>query len=430
VPDDSYGRAGSYGTDWALGATLGAQGIIFVGDIPADLSQPYTPPPGWEWGFGIVPAPDPSTYVTPHPLDPERELDPDEELRQSPPAPEPDDYPEPYPPGGQPNPLIPNPSTEGPPVVPERGPGPPVLFDPGPPAAGGPEERAPPDFDRPLPSEPPPGQFPSRPPPIEGEYIPRGREYTIWDDEGWPQYGWGDRRQREFDAPSPWWPIARRVGGIVLGPWGNVATRVIEAGLPEVLGSGELPFPPIPPVTMPEPPRITLPEPTSFPIPDPAIPGFDRPTPPEVITVTPPAPVYQPAPTRSSQTVPSSTSVPWPLIGALLGSLLSPRRSRWRQPSPFASTFTDPLTPPPGEFFPGTTPQPLTPVQGDTLPSAPPAQLPPQQLTQEDQCNCQSRGKQRKKPRKCLTRAPLIWAGGPKKGKAAGTRCVKFEDYL
>lgn len=42
------------------------------------------------------------------------------------------------------------------------------------------------------------------------------------------------------------------------------------------------------------------------------------------------------------------------------------------------------------------------------------------------QCDCSQCRSRKKKPRKCLARAPLRWAGGPKKGKPAGTRCIRF----
>jgi hypothetical protein len=40
-----------------------------------------------------------------------------------------------------------------------------------------------------------------------------------------------------------------------------------------------------------------------------------------------------------------------------------------------------------------------------------------------DRCNCQKRSG---KKRKCLERAQLSWRSGRKKGKPAGSRCVRF----
>jgi hypothetical protein len=42
-----------------------------------------------------------------------------------------------------------------------------------------------------------------------------------------------------------------------------------------------------------------------------------------------------------------------------------------------------------------------------------------------ERCNCER--KRGKKHRMCLERAMVVWAGGRRKGKAAGTRCISRE---
>lgn len=421
------------GEDFAAGAALGAIGVIYVGQIPADLSQPYTPPPGWEWGFGIVPAPDPATYVTPHPAGGPEDQPPPVDFDTPPPPPPPPVPPTPVEAGGDidyefqgDNPLVPTlPGEPGPPEQPVYA-GPPVIFQPGPPdpleepplyasgAEGGPEDTAtPPEFDTPLPSAaPPPADVPVVvPPPLEGEMV--NPDVIYHDYEGYDQLpGFGDigdppKRIIEGETINePIDALGRIIGAVaraILGPYGSAIGPALA---PEVLGSGELPFPAVPTITLPEPAPITFPEPTLGTTPDLGMPVFGQLPVPDVIVVTPSSPVYQPQPTRSSQTLPSPspTRAVWPIVGALIGLDLLPR---------FAST-------------------PLTGLGTLTLTSDPPAPIPPATMTAEDQCNCDNRGQQRKrkKPRKCLTRANVIWASGPKKGQFAGSRCVKFEDFF
>jgi len=44
--------------------------------------------------------------------------------------------------------------------------------------------------------------------------------------------------------------------------------------------------------------------------------------------------------------------------------------------------------------------------------------------TGSETCNCSPRKSGKK--RKCLARAQLSWRSGPKKGRAAGSRCYRF----
>lgn len=66
---------------------------------------------------------------------------------------------------------------------------------------------------------------------------------------------------------------------------------------------------------------------------------------------------------------------------------------------------------------------PLTPNKPSPLPSPQPQPTVPR--TQQDLCRDMAR-KQRKKRRKCDQRQNVVWAGGPSKGKIAGSRCFKW----
>lgn len=70
---------------------------------------------------------------------------------------------------------------------------------------------------------------------------------------------------------------------------------------------------------------------------------------------------------------------------------------------------------PPGivDTPPAPTPQPLTVVQGGMLPSS-------------ARQTCECKDQRRKKRRKCLERADVVWKTGRYKGKPAGRRCVRF----
>lgn len=343
------------------------------------------------------------------------------------------------------------------------------------------EPAAPPTL--PPPSVAPPVEPPALPPPappeaappIEGEHIPGpgSNPRTIFEDYGDLPYDPEDPANRGYrpiiegertttpprigrPGRAPDLPIPPWIGGLPRGVIGGLGGIIIGATFPEPLGSGELPFPPIPSVDIPLPeisPDVQLP-----PLPEPPAPVFSAPPAPDVVVVTPTGELPQPEPQTVSSPAPSSRIGPGAIIGTILGGLLAPRLTPRRRtvptPDQFVNPFTntppspdvqplpnapplprlDPLTPPAGEFLPGTTPTP-TPT-GLTMPQPLVADSGTPQITdptRTSECNCEDPGqrrKQRKKPRKCLTRANLIWAGGPKSGKPAGSRCIKFEDYL
>jgi len=316
-------------------------------------------------------------------------------------------------------------------------------LDASPPPAGGPEERGPPtDFDTPppvtdLPREAPPVQPPAvTQPPVEGEYIPAepsppptsGAPNVLEGEAdrfdrypgrpsipGSPRLPKGKRVRRIKNVPDrappppPTVPfpgerdieraILRGIGRVIVGPVGSVLGPILA---PEDLGSGELPFPPIPRVEIP-PPDVSLPEPSSN-FPEPPVPELARPDVPDVVVVTPEPQPQFPAP-RSSQTVPgiARNLWPWGLIGAIAAPIL--RRSRRPRPGLLPANFanleinpatplprartSDPLTPP----APATGTDPLTPPREVVLPS--PAQSgspqPPRftSPSDESQCRCQ-----------------------------------------
>lgn len=353
---DEYGGS-PYASDWSLGATLGSMGIIFVGEIPADLSQPYTPPPGWEWGFGIVPAPDPASYVTPHPVEST-----------------------PVPPGS----VVTEPPTT-PTVIGDGG-----STDPGglstPPYYGGPEDLPPPDFDappveQPLPTEPPAASLPATvPPPIEGELV--GPDIVYHDYEGYdqlpdPRDNFPDPPKRiiegeaqrvpSYDTPFPFsLPpiITRRLGpiGAAVSIWDfseDVRRRLGDRFPPELS--------PIPQITIP-PPSVSLPEPTFPSTPDPPYtPEFGRPDVPDVVVVTPPEPLPAPSVPRSLQTPrPRGILRPiWPALGAL-APILRPKHRGRGQPrqaiEQILQTFfeANPVTPLPASHASETLPRGVT----------------------------------------------------------------------
>ena len=101
----------------------------------------------------------------------------------------------------------------------------------------------------------------------------------------------------------------------------------------------------------------------------------------------------------------------WAGVGAGIGllALLQGRRRGSR------SSLTLPLSPT------GVS-DPLTDVVSSALPSQP-VFLSGSELV-DDPCNCAPR--RRGKKRKCLAKAQLTWRSGPKKGKAAGSKCYRF----
>jgi len=313
----------------------------------------------------------------------------------------------------------------------------------------------------PLPREAGGGAVPRGVPrPIEGEVIPgtpRMKDpVTIWEDYGdIPGYEgfrrafpgevvrragrslergpFGSKRQGEIvivgrRPPRP--PVS--IGGVpVRFPRPDV--RVITNPPPLPLPRAPMPTPP-PRVEIPRPPQVEVPRvpaPTPFPAP------VFRPAP----TPAPSAPpLPAPRPTVPAPRSPRPAATPRqasnPIVrelARLAGAILATPRSSGRRSA---------LTLPRSQLV---TPLPSSPLPSP-LPSSPlPSPLPlPQPLTQFNtasagfsppstptrtrtrECHCDDRPKKRKKPRPCNARGLLIWASGPKKGKPAGSRCIRF----
>ena len=107
------------------------------------------------------------------------------------------------------------------------------------------------------------------------------------------------------------------------------------------------------------------------------------------------------------------------LLGAASAAAVSSAISSATSPSTRspATPFIDPIFPPQNI--------PLTPSQPTPLPS--PMRL--RTRTVDDLCRETAR-RRRKKKRKCEQRLNVVWAGGPNKGKIAGTKCATFEDTI
>lgn len=382
---DIPGGYGSYYGDFALGASLGAIGVVYLGEIPLPLARELVA----GGGFDVV----------------------------------------------------------GEPLPPE--------------AAGGPEDRPPPDFDTPpdiaFPvNEAPPIQPPAVvQPPLEGEVIPgqpqappdpgppRGvqieGEYDRFDQTrsrpeipGTPRLPRGKRVRRIKNVPprlpppeNPAIPVTERdiervitrgIGRIVLGPIGSVIGPVL---VPQDLGPGDLPFPPIPRVDIP-PPEVTFPESQNVRLPEPEPQEFSRPDVPEVVEVTAPSPEPVQAP-------PIGVGVPanarsralFPALFGLIAPILRPRYRGRTSPEagiqplidapPGVDTAApplplDPLTPPDiGEPLPRGDTGDLTTLNPSPIASPSPFgplqfSTPLQQSTDDDRCRCPKPRKKRKSP--------------------------------
>lgn len=379
-----------------------------------------------------------------------------------------------------PNPLQPTPPGQpGPPEQPPYA-GPPVIFQPGPPPS---------EAETPTPVVLPPLPPPSEPPPARPpapRAAPTGGPERL---PGRPSGGWSvDSYEREVQRVLK--DTAKRIGGaaqsaeaiiegeiLTGGMWGVVRaigrvlgpiSTVIGVLTPNPLGSGELTpedrrrfpppgppsSPPLPPVNVPRiplPPAPALPPVPSFP--EPAAPSLPIPSPvakrdteerlpstPSARTTAPRSPAAPPAP----YSPPFALGFPLGALSRLTLPRLLTRTSPSVRPLPFATTAPlqpsaptqttpgivgDQLTP---IRIPGTVADPLTPsltgLQPSALGFAPPAPPFTATRTKTKQCNCEKceKPKKRKKPRKCRARAPVVWAGGPRKGKSAGSRCISF----
>lgn len=375
-----------YAGDWSYGLAAGLGGYVPIFptfSIPADLSQPYTPPEGFQW---LGAAPDPATYVTPR--------------TASPPPPSPMPLPPPptssgeaqtgalspsLPPVGAGVTLPPTPPPTPPPTLP------PVEIPPTVPPSEVPAGQAAP---APLPGGPDTlgrGTRGMRPPPAGGgwsweEYAARARramEDSI-------------KRSRPRAGPGIKPPRMPSIGGVII-------EGVIE---PTPLGSGE---PPLRGIRVPEiPPPAIAPNPPLPSMREPVPPELSRPAPPDVVEVSapasaPPAPApYTPPLPRSSATLPRRNLRN--LLGALgaLAPILRPIPRGQPAPSLSESFFSptetstppapiDPLTPP----LPTVGTDPLTPINDAaaplTQPFGPLQLLGPTQQTTEDRCNCRKR---------------------------------------
>lgn len=424
---DDYTSDSPYAGDWSAGA-FGPPGVIWIGEIPLPRAYELVAQ-GWEVVGQPLPPIPPVDVAPPPPSDIDIVTPPPPDAETGGVHEAPPDFN--VPPGAARPPDVhhdedvtpdPTQTTAGDPTFP--------------PAYGGPEEPPPPaDFDAPPQLEVPTNENTQPPalPPLEGEYIPRadpGESATaprpVIEGEA-ESYSYPSRipgtpsggvpplsRQRgimekDLAQPRPLYPygrippgidsplppidveriILRGIGRIVLGPWGSVLG---DALAPEVLGSGEMPFPQIPQVSIPA-PAVTLPPLQSWPD-EPPVPEIDHPPVPDVMTVTPEDswPSDPAVPTTTSANAPTMTPLPAPTQTpgpipwwALLSGLIIGRATRARPGQGLASTpiprpilpgeinpttpipraRADPLTPP--APLPGT--DPLTPVDPGLLPS-------------------------------------------------------------
>jgi len=130
----------------------------------------------------------------------------------------------------------------------------------------------------------------------------------------------------------------------------------------------------------------------------------------------PPQGARQPVPTPA----PTQRTLPpwvWPVIGSI-GAISLSRAGRSRSsmtlpvnPIVDLTVLNEPLLSSAQLAGPGLGPMTLTGSAWD-------------QSFSDDGCNCGP--KKRGKKRKCLARAQLTWRSGPKKGKAAGSRCYRW----
>lgn len=244
-------------------------------------------------------------------------------------------------------------------------------------------------------------------------------------------------RERQIEEESIISEIGRDIfrggaiggAGIVIGG-GVIVDELLKRGLPRTI-----PLPDDvgdePPVSV-EVPRVDIPasvisQPSPLPLPTPPTSPLPMPSPPPSSSRSPrtssiPRAARLPAPAASVLTQ------PWPLLGLLTGSqtrrsaLTRPRTALFTEPG--AAIATQPATSvsliSPTSALPTTAD--LTGFQAQVLGSSPP-RIGTRTRTRE----CQCEPKRKKPARKCRARAPVKWAGGPKIGQLAGTRCISFE---
>jgi len=235
------------------------------------------------------------------------------------------------------------------------------------------------------------------------------------------------------------------IEGIARAVVRGIPIPVIRAGReilePGVLGPGTVPLPEqisrSIPRDMPEPVIV---QPPPLPLPSPPVPEI---TPPWPAQTTQPQPQPQPS-SVPSPTLPSPAPSPSPrpaAIGQLASLWTNVIRGSNATQWPWRQPFTDPLT----QTFADSTPRvygasspsikapagtpaagtnPLTGSNTWLVQSSPP-RTPTRTRTRTSECNCKP--KRRKKSRDCNVRGNLMWVSGPKKGKPAGSRCVRFK---
>lgn len=362
----------------------------------------------------------------------------------------------------------------GPPVI--YAPGPPVIIESGPPPPlSGRQGRAPRESDNPytprlalpavvtprLPRIPLPRPAPAPRPvqtgprEVEGELLER--QVVIWEDYGdlppgtYRRMGrdiegevvrsgrssergpFGTRRQGEIvivgrRPPRP--PIT--IGGVPVEMKRRGSTRVITSPPRLPLPRAPMPQPP-PRVEIPRPPMPTIPTPLPpAPLPVPAPAPLPAPLPAPVPSIPAPQPPSTP---RSQSTTPGRT-LGRELARIVLGAL-SRQRSSWTLPKSWPTSLgTSPAlgaiatatpmpvpVPTPAAALPSASVAPLTALSTATASFSPP-RIPTRTRTRE--CHCDDRPKKRAKRRPCAARGQLTWASGPKKGKPAGSRCIRF----
>lgn len=357
-----------------------------------------------------------------------------------PPAAPPPAAPAPAPPPpvvAQPPPVVVPPPlvVQPPPVVVQ--PPPPIPLPQPPPAVTPPVAVQPP----PTPSLPPPG--PATPPPP-----------TIYEDAA--RQARADSRVRQLGRPvipgetvvppsAVWGVLGRVLGGLsgILWPTPVAPGTPSPAEVEDMIRREQLErargdefeistreLSRIGPVSIPAPPAPRV-----------ELPPARVPTAPTIPLPAPPAPTPRAQPRAQTQTPPSPVTPPWALIGTILGSQILPRSRGRTRTTPRSQLVTPPSLPIPATPFsppltltppltatptPIPTPMapPLTSIQTQVVSSAPPNI---RTRTRQRECDCEPKRKRQKK-RECRARAPVRWAGGPKKGQLAGSRCISWRD--
>ncbi len=117
---------------------------------------------------------------------------------------------------------------------------------------------------------------------------------------------------------------------------------------------------------------------------------------------------------RAANRIQSAMSSPTARTAITALDLLQGRRSNSTRSQNVTPQFLTPNNSPGVGLTPTSSPQPY--------PFPLPQMQPPRTGSRTCECSPKKRGKQRK----CLSRADVVWAGGPRKGKVAGSRCLSF----